>query len=175
MTVSQNGWPLLEYGDDRLRTFNIPCRNGLVKLTLRDGSAGFNIAHFLMWWSEELEDLTGSHPQDDWGFAPRPIRGSSTPSNHGSGTAADANATEHPLGVKGTLTEKEKNKIRKRLEIYDGCLRHGAFYSGRVDEMHVEINKDLKSCERVARKLMHSPRGKRLLNANPGLREVVLS
>lgn len=176
MTTSQNGWPALEPGSKLLRTFTIPAKNGTVRLTLRDGSAGFLLCHFLLWWSEALEDLTGAHPADDWGYANRLIRGStSTISNHGSGTAADANATEHPLGVKGTLTPRERERVSARLKLYDGCLRHGAFYSGRVDEMHVEINASLHECEKVARELMTSPRGKRILEANPGLRKVILS
>lgn len=176
MATSQNGWPALLPDSHLLRRFTIPANNGTVKLTLRDGSAGFLLAHFLMWWSEVIEDLTGAHPADDWGYANRLIRGStSTISNHGSGTAADANATEHPLGVKGTLTPRERERISARLKLYDGCLRHGAFYTGRVDEMHVEINDTLSACERVARELMTTKRGKRLLDANPGLKAVILS
>jgi hypothetical protein len=34
----------------------------------------------------------------------------------------------------------EKAKIWIRLKIYAGVLRCGAFYSGRVDEMHTELN-----------------------------------
>lgn len=176
MSNSQNGWPALAYGSSTLHTWVIPAKNGAVRLTLRNGSAGFLLVHFLLWFSEVIEDLTGSHPADDWGFAPRPIRGSTTTlSNHASGTAADANATEHPLGVRGTLSVLEKAKIWARLKLYRGTLRHGAFYSGRVDEMHVEINAPLSVCEKVAQRLIDTPRGRRILEANPGQRAVILS
>lgn len=175
MSTSQNGWPVLEAGSPKLHRWAIPCVNGTLYLTLRNGSAGFLLVHFLLWFSEVIEDLTGAHPADDWGWAVRAIRGSSTVSNHASGTAADGNATEHPLGVRGTLTSKEKESILARLRLYKGCLRHGAFYAGRVDEMHVEIDQDLATCEEVARQLMDTPRGKRILAANPGQRQLILS
>lgn len=175
MATSQNSWPVLTSGSDLLHTWTIPARNGAVRLTLRNGSAGFLLCHFLLWYSENIEDLTGSHPADDWGYAYRAIRGQTTGfSNHASGTAADANATEHPLGKKGTLTSAERAKIAQRLKVYEGCLRHGAFYSGRVDEMHVEINASLAECERVARKLDDSRRGTRILDANTGQKAVIL-
>jgi len=176
MSTSQNGFPALDYGSRLLYTWTIPAKNGTLKLTLRNGSAGFVLVHFLVWFSETIEDLTGAHPADDWGFAPRPIRGSSTTlSNHASATAADTNATEHPLGVRGTLTIKEKAKIWLRLKVYRGVLRHGAFYNGRVDEMHVEINAPMSAVEKVAYRLMETPRGKRILAANPSQRAVILS
>lgn len=176
VATSQNGFEVLLPSSPKLHTWTIPARNGEVRLTLRNGSAGFLLCHFLLWYSETIEDLTGSHPQDDWGYAYRAIRGQSSGfSNHASGTAADANATEHPLGVKGTLTPRERERIAARLRAYEGCLRHGAFYSGRVDEMHVEINASLADCERVARKLDDSKRGTRILDANPGQKAVILS
>jgi hypothetical protein len=176
VTNSQNGWPVLESGSSRLRRFTIPANNGKIQLTLRDGSAGFLLCHYLLWQSEEIEDLTGAHPADDWGWAPpRDIVGSDFITNHASGTAADGNATEHPLGVEGTFTHAEYDKIARRIALYEGCLRHGALYKGREDGMHVEINSTLEHCEKIAKKLMDSPRGKRILAANFGLKRVILS
>ena len=74
-----------------------------------------------------------------------------------------------------TLTKVQKAKIWIRLKLYSGVLRSGAFYSGRVDEMHTEINKPLAAAEKVARRLMKTPRGKRILKANPGQERVILS
>jgi hypothetical protein len=148
-----------------------------IQVTLRNGSAGFLLVHFLLWWAEVIEPLAGK-VVDDWGWAIRAIRGQTTGySNHASGTAADANATRHPLGTH-TLTVIEKAKIWIRLKIYAGVLRCGAFYSGRVDEMHTELNvgpDQLALVEKVARRLMLSPRGRRVLEANPGQRAVILS
>ena len=130
MSASQNGWPVLPYGSPRLRTFTIPARSGRIRLTLRDGSAGFLLCHFLLWWAEVIEPLAG-RLLDDWGHAVRDVRDSDDVSNHASGTAADANAVQHPLGVRGTLTARERARIWVRLRLYRGCLRHGAFYRGR--------------------------------------------
>lgn len=174
MATSQNGWPVLSSGSAKLHTWVIPANNGAIRVTLRNGSAGFLLAHFLLWWAETIEPLAG-RIVDDWGYALRPVRGQTTGySNHASGTAADANAVQHPLGTH-TLTTVERGKIWLRLKIYSGVLRSGAFYSGRVDEMHTELNADLWSAERVARRLLGSPRGKRVLAANPGQRAVIES
>lgn len=178
MSSSQNGWPLLDYGSPLLHTWVIPARTGTIRVTLRNGSAGFLLAFFLLLWAEKIEPLRG-RIVDDWGHARRRIRGTSSTreeSNHGSGTAADANATQHPLGVEGTLTIKEKRRILRWLDRrFKGTLRHGAFYRGRVDEMHVEIDAPLRACERRARVLMRTPRGRRILKANPGQRAVIRS
>jgi hypothetical protein len=176
MASSQNGWLALEdYGHSLLHQWRIPARNGLITVTLRNGSAGFLLSHFSMWFSEAIEDVTGKI-LDDWGYAPRPIRGSTTTlSNHASGTAVDLNALQHPLGVKGTLTPEERAKIAKKLRQYDGCIRAGVFYDGRVDEMHFEIDQPIAAVEKVARRLAKTPRGDRILKQNRGQRRVINS
>jgi len=172
--TSQNGWDALLGSSSLLYTWTIPTKDGDVRVRLRNGSAGFLLVHFLLWWAEVLEPLVGKI-LDDWGYAYRAIRGQTTGlSNHASGTAVDANATKHPLGTR-TLTKVQKAAIWLRLKIYGGCLRSGAFYSGRVDEMHTEINAPIDQCEKVARRLMNTPRGRRILKANPTQRAVILS
>lgn len=74
-----------------------------------------------------------------WGHSYRSIRGSTTLSNHASGTAIDLNAPQHPLGKKGTFTSAQQRKIKELLDRYDGLVRWGGTYTGRVDEMHFEI------------------------------------
>lgn len=174
MASSQNGWPALPAGSALLHQWKIPANNGLIKVTLRSGSAGFLLAHYTLWYSEVIEDVT-SKVLDDWGWAYRVIRDDEALSNHASGTAVDLNALLHPLGVKGTLTPDELTKIRQKLRQYQGCLRAGAFYNGRVDEMHTEIDKPLAFVESVARELLTTPRGKKLLNANRGQNKVIWS
>jgi hypothetical protein len=128
-----------------------------------------------MWFDGKLENLD-EPVHDDWGYAYRPIRGySSTLSNHSSGTAMDLNATDHPLGVDHTFSPAEVNAIHARLRLYKGTIRWGGDYSGRKDAMHFEINADIRECERVARGLMDSRRGRALLKANPSQRAVILS
>lgn len=180
MPTSQNGWPALESSSPLLRTWTIPAKTGEVKLRLRNGSAGFLICHFLLWLAEVIEPMAGK-VLDDWGYAYRVIRGQTTGlSNHAAGCAADANALRHGLGSRGTFAYLVKGvpaatRIRARLLIYTGALRWGGDYVSRADEMHIEVNTSLEKAEKVARRLMKTPRGKRLLAANPGQAEVILS
>lgn len=176
--TSANGWPVLTShrtgSFPRLRDLRIPGTD--TKLTLRDGSAGFLIAHFALWFSEVIEPLDGSI-MDDWGYAVRPERGKTDGySNHASGTAGDLNATQHPMGVATlrTFTVRERARILARLLFYGGCIAWGGTWR-RPDAMHFEIAKNLSKCEKVARRLMKTKRGKRVLDMNPGLRKVILS
>ena len=60
MTVtSQNGWPALHADSPLLTTINIPTREGVVRLRLRGGSAGFLLAHFILWWADRVEPIIG--------------------------------------------------------------------------------------------------------------------
>lgn len=177
MSTSQNRWPALDAGSTKLHTWLIPARTGEVKLRMRNGSAGFILAHLALWLAEDVAPLAGK-VLDDWGYAYRPVRGySSTLSNHSSGTAFDANATAHPLGKVGTWPKRQAAKIRARLHwrLLGGTVRWGGDYHGRKDEMHFEINAPLSTCERVAKRLMSTSRGKRVLAANPGQKAVILS
>lgn len=174
MTTSQNGWAVLEADSPYLYTWTVPSRTGAFKIRLRNGSAGFLLVHFLLWWSEVLEPLAGKI-LDDWGWAARLIRGSSTViSNHASGTAGDANATRWPMGTR-LMKAWMVAKIHARLTIYAGCLRWGGDFHTRPDQMHTEINKPMAACEKAARRLMKTPRGKRILAANPNQGAVILS
>jgi D-alanyl-D-alanine carboxypeptidase len=176
MATSQNGWPALAGDSSKLYTWLVPAKNGHFKIRLRNGSAGFLLVHWLLWFSERVEDLTGGQ-LDDWGYAYRPIRGDETGlSNHSSGTAVDMNATRHPLGAVNTFKLWQRIRIRARLKApFYGTLRWGGDYRNRKDEMHVEINAPLDRVEKRARRLMKTDRGQRVLNANPSQRRVILS
>ena len=182
MSTSVNGWPGLGSDSSTLHTWVIRDADEateVTKLRLRNGSAGFLLVHLAMWFDDRLEDLQDNYRDgalDDWGYAYRPVRGySSSLSNHSSGTAVDLNATDHPLSARGTFTDEEEAMIQRRLDFYDNCIRWGGDYTSRADEMHFEIDRTLSACERVARKLLDSPRGQRILRDNPGQREVILS
>lgn len=172
MPTSQNSWPALAANSPLLFTWTVPGDG--TRLRLRHGSAGFLLIHLATRFDRRIEDLT--EPQlDDWGYAYRPIRGYvSNLSNHSSATAEDLNATDHPLGTE-TFTRQEEAQIHKLLERYEGCIRWGGDYRGRKDEMHFELDRDLAACERVARRLIDTPRGRAILEANPGQRAVILS
>lgn len=173
MTVSQNGWPLQISDSPTLHTWVIPARNGAFKLRLREGSAGFVLAHFALWFAEVVQPV--ANVADDWGFAPRPIRGSTIPSNHGSGTAMDLNATAHGLGREGTFTGRQAWQIHDRLTWMRGVIRWGGDYQHRKDEMHFEVVQTLAYTEQEARRLTRSVRGRRVLKANPGQKAVIFS
>lgn len=179
MATSANGYPVLFENRTtgplpRLRKWVVPGTQR--HLYLRDGSTGFLLIHFALWLHERVEPLDDG-VWDDWGWAVRPVRGQSNGySNHASGTAEDLNATRHPLAQRGTFGKVATYaKIRARLAYYRGALEWGGDYHSRLDEMHFEIAASIGACEARARKLMDTPRGRRILEANPGAREAILS
>lgn len=174
--LSQNGWPALQPNSPKLYTWVIPSKTGRFTMRFRNGSAGFILAFWFLWYSEKIEKVKGII-LDDWGHAYRPVRDGEDMSNHSSGTAGDANALKHPLGKVGTLTAKQVKKMHKKLNgvLLRGAIRWGGDYRGRKDEMHYEIVQSLGYCEKVAKRLMKTPRGRRLLKANPTQKAVILS
>jgi D-alanyl-D-alanine carboxypeptidase len=179
MTNSVNGYPVLTSRTTgktpRLRKWKIPGTER--HLLLRDGSTGFLLIHMATWFDQVIEPLDRERTWDDWGWAARPVRGGSKPSNHASGTAMDLNATQHPMGVATgrTFSVKEINEIHKREAFYSGCVLWGGDWTRRPDAMHFEIGRGMGPCEAKARKLLTSPRGKSILNVNPGAKAVILS
>lgn len=176
MSTTVNGWPVLQVGSPSLRRWNVPDTNR--GLTLRDGSAGFLLIHMAVFFDEQIELLDrAGEVWDEWGHAIRPVRGQTSGySNHAGGIAEDLNATRHPLGVPiaSTYTPVQVKAIRRRLRLYRGIVVWGGDWS-RPDGMHFEIKGELPACERLARLLMVTPRGRRILAANPGARNVILS
>lgn len=187
---SQNGFQVIFNRHGFLREWKIPGTDR--HLVLRDGSAGFLLADFALWYHRNIEKINRG-VWDEWGWAPRDIRGSDEISNHASGTAEDLNATKHPLGVGGTFMFKVRHVVRRggkrrvrriyawaKIHIilrtrYRGIIRWGGDYSGRVDSMHFEINRPLPACERRAKRLMRTRQGRLVLAANPGARKAILS
>lgn len=149
MATSQNGYS----ANDRSLIKNYDVAGEI--LPMRDDATGELLAHLAEWIHENVESISAGHQRDDWGYAERPIRGSSTTlSNHASGTAFDYNATQHPLGVTGTWTRAQKRKINKELRTtYEHVIRWGENYNGRVDGMHFEINEDYDEVVRVLKKV----------------------
>ena len=134
--TSQNGWPTIPaYGDARLKALS---------WITGDVLAG-DVWTIFDWlgrrFNAEVEPIRKA---DSWGYAPRAIIGSTTTSNHASGTAVDFNASTHQLGASGTFAAAKTAAIRKIVAdtVVDGVqvVRWGGDYSGRKDEMHFEIN-----------------------------------
>ena len=161
--LSQNGWVVLNAG--QTRQWVIPDTGRWLRLA--QGPAGFVLAHLALWFHMRIEPLDPA-PWDDWGWAVRPIRGSSSVmSNHASGTAMDLNATKHPLGVRNSFTLDQAREIRARLAgRYDGCIRWGGDYETRADEMHFEVNVGPARILALADALDDSPGGRRVRFAN---------
>jgi hypothetical protein len=134
--VSQNGYS----ANDRsvIASYTVPGTTR--KLALRKGDVSVVLLDFAAWFDANIERIdTG--PLDDWAYAERNIRGSSTTlSNHASGTAMDLNATAHQLGRYNTFNKAQIALIERKLKEYKGVIRWGHDYSGRKDEMHFEIN-----------------------------------
>ncbi|TCJ23013.1 M15 family metallopeptidase [Nocardioides jejuensis] len=175
--LCQNGHPALPPDSPLLHDWAIPTRDGVVHLKMHSGSAGFLLAHYALWYADNIEPLVGK-VLDDWAYAYRMVRGSETDlSNHSGGYAIDLNATQHNLGddPAKSFTPQEIAAITKRLEIYEGALRWGGAFTGRKDSMHTECIGTTTEWERVARKYTTSPRGKRILKANPGQKKVIFS
>lgn len=146
MPTSQNGWS----ANDRsvIGTFTIPGTTR--KIALRKGDVATVLLDLAAWIHANVERIDDGQI-DDWGYAERKIRGGGGAlSNHASGTAIDINALRHPLGARGTWSREAATKIRARLKTYDGVVRWGEDYSGRVDPMHFEINAGAVAVKRVA-------------------------
>jgi hypothetical protein len=147
MAKSQNGWPVDESGtlQDRTLIEGVKFPNGV-----RAGDVRVIFEHLVHRLHTEVERII---PGACWGWFVKTIEGSTSISNHASGTAVDFNATRHPLGVPNTFTSKQQAKIRAILADLDGVVRWGGDYTGRPDDMHFEIVKGAAAVRALASKL----------------------
>lgn len=149
MPNSQNGWPV--GGAIPFSVAGVSFPGGL-----RGGDVGGIFDHVLNRFHHEVENL---HPGWCWGYAYRPVRGQTSGlSNHSSGTAVDVNAPNHPLGKRGTFNAAQVRAIRAILAEVTPAIRWGGDYTGRVDEMHFEINCSAAALSQVVARLRaHTP------------------
>lgn len=175
MPTTESGWPVLPVDSPLIRRVFIPDGDKRpTVIALRWGTPAFLLGHLSLVFDERVEDINGP-VMDDWGYAFRPVRGyANSWSDHSGGIAADLNATKHPLGTL-TFDKVKVAKIDKILKHYAGCIYWGGNYHNRKDQMHFGLAKDLRTCNRVAVRLLDSKRGKIICDANPGLRAYVLS
>lgn len=150
MATSQNGWKAGNANELGIQTYDVPGPS-TVKLALSPAAAPI-LLYMAEFWDANVEDIdvtAGHRVPDDWGFANRDIRGSSTDlSNHASGSAEDINATRYPRGT-SNMTRKKKRIIRKELAKVNkisrevnkhDLLRWGGDYTrSPVDQMHIEL------------------------------------
>jgi len=135
MIKSANGWTASkDRSEIGIESFAVPG----TKLKLACAKA---VAPLLVGFAAEFHKLIEPIDEgtlDDWGYAYRDVRGSTTTlSNHSSGTAIDLNATQHPLGKVGTFPIEKVPMIRALAKKYG--LIWGGDYRGRKDEMHFEV------------------------------------
>lgn len=102
--------------------------------------------HFLA----ELDVLTKGDldkTRDDWGYANRNVRGSTSKSFHAWGLALDVNATINPMGPRATKFPEAAT----RALAHKYGLRWGLDYSGpRKDAMHFEFIGSLAAARHIA-------------------------
>ena len=154
MSTSQNGYPANDVSRTEVRQIPGTAR----EVRLIKGDPGFLLLHFAAWFDKNVESVDGGI-LNDWGYAERTIRGSSTTlSNHASGTALDLNSNEHWLGERNTFTNKQERAIRKQLLRYDGAIRWGGDYVNRADEMHFEIDTPWRHVRKTADRIRHEDR-----------------
>lgn len=154
MPNSQNGWSANDIRVTSVQTVPGTTR----KIRLRTGDVGYLLTRIAAFIDHNVEDIEGG-VFDDWGYAERVIRDGVELSNHASGTAADINATQHPLAVTGTWSAAEKAAIHTHLRDYidpatgHNVIRWGEDYVNRKDGMHFEIVANAAAVSRVATKL----------------------
>lgn len=147
MSTSQNGYPVIDRADCKVYTINDG--NG-VRLPLAPTPAGQAVMLFLKRFDKFVERLD---PAQTWGHNKRPIGNSSEWSNHASGTAADANAVDHPQGAVNTFTDKQVATIRKIQDDFDDVIKWGGDYRNTKDEMHFEVVAEPEAVHLVVRRL----------------------
>lgn len=100
--------------------------------------------------------------KDSWGYSYRKVRGgSSSWSNHASGTAVDFNATRHPFKTAGTMTAKQRQVCHQLMAESGQVLKWLEDY----DEMHWEIRRGTTDAQ--LRKLAEKITGKKILPTGP--------
>lgn len=149
MPNSQNGWPASPNKHD-IGVVDLHAGGVDIVGGVKDGPVKAVFHYLVEQFNSRVEQL--SHP-GNWGYAYRPISGSNTVSNHGSGTAIDLNAPRHPLGKSGTFNSGQVGEINNILAELHPVVRWGGNYTGRKDEMHFEINADAGNVAAVAERL----------------------
>jgi len=152
MPKSQNGWPVIEsQSSPKLTVIRIP-GTGTPGIPLRvQKDCAPVLAYVASLVHQTVTDLKlGNKPgktQDDGGYNYRKIDGSSTYSNHASGTAIDLNWTRFPM-FKRRMNKKQRAAAQAIAEELSEVIRWGGNYrSARVDEMHWEIADGVSSAD----------------------------
>ena len=149
MANSQNGWPVATGGQQD--------RGALVRdVTVPNGVLAGDVAVVFRWLAAEYDARVERLQKGEcWGWFVKTIEGSSTISNHASGTAVDFNAPDNPMGqgtTKRSLTAKQIDTCHALERESGGVLRWGGDFS-RNDPMHWEIDAGRTAVAAFARKI----------------------
>lgn len=144
MPNSQNGWPVDKSGElqDREPIVGARFPNGVLR-----GDVATVFRYLMGRLHREVEPIK---PGTCWGWYVKNIEGSTSISNHASGTALDYNADAHPMGVRNTYNAADRAKIRAILDGLGGVVRWGGDYVNRPDDMHFEIHATKAAVGRAA-------------------------
>jgi D-alanyl-D-alanine carboxypeptidase len=134
VSKSQNGWPVAARDQQDEGTYaGVRFPNGIL--------AG-DVATIARWQLARYAAVVEPLVQGTcWGWFVKAIEGSTTISNHASGTAWDVNADQHPMGrpASANMSADQIRQCRALVTAADGVLRWGGDYTGRPDPMHWEI------------------------------------
>lgn len=134
MTTSMNGWPASQDPDAiDCDWYTVPGTN--VRLRLSSHAAPLLVCAARA-WHRKVEPLKEGWC---WSYAYRNISGTSTLSNHSSGTAIDLNAPWHPMGVPASKTLTFRQRVRARRIAKRFGLTWGGTWTTRPDAMHYEV------------------------------------
>jgi hypothetical protein len=133
--TSQNGWPA--GSSSQIPIVGLTVGGVTFPAGVRSGPVHTILAYVAGRFDREVEALVRGWC---WGHSYRRISGSTSLSNHSSGTAIDCNAPRHPLGRSGTFSAAQRSRIHAIVASCNGVVRWGGDYSGRKDEMHFEID-----------------------------------
>lgn len=187
MAKTANGWPAIAPRSPLLYTWIIPDRKGNVicKVTMRNGSVGFVLAHMLLFWAETIEKI---NRLKTGGYNYRLMTGSKSIVSAHAGYAEDINWDQHPYNVpvRKVFSDKQIAAIRKRIRwinglagakilVWGGDWPSWSGSSAKTDSMHLEVAPPMANVERAAKRLANTPRGKRILKANPSQKAVINS
>ena len=130
MPTSQNGFRANDHS--LIETITIPGTDR--KVALRRGAPGQLLAHWAGWFDKHIESIDGGQ-LDDWGYAVRPIRGSTTTlSNHAFGLAFDVNVPENQRGTVGQINRDVVSIFQRWGFTWGGTWHY-------TDPMHFEMNR----------------------------------
>jgi hypothetical protein len=151
VATSQNGWPA---SSDK-GSIGVNANFSRHGVTFPGGVKSGDVDKVLGYVADQFHTrVEALHSGWCWGYNFKQISGSSTYSNHASGTAIDINAPDHPYGSKGTFNSSQVSAIRAILSETSPAVRWGGDYSGSgVDEMHFEINANASTVASVAARL----------------------